>query len=441
MNKHNLARLLILSALAALAACGGDNDKIGSTVKGTRIAVIEEAKTLTADKDLQKTKPDLPRPIINLSWPQAGYDSEHSIPYTELSPHLHILWKQNIGEGSDTDFKLLAQPVVDHGIVYTMDAQGLVTSTNARTGGQIWSLDTTPRDREEKAIGGGLAIDGHALYVTTGFGDVLALNAGTGVVKWRKSLLKPLRAAPTVANNHIYVVSIDNDLNALDSATGDVLWHHAGIAESATLMGASSATVSGDDIIIAYTSGEIYNLRAQNGRVSWDYSLTSPTQAGALPAIADIRGLPVVDHDRVYAISHDGRMVSIVQSSGDRAWEADVGGIDTPIVAGDTVFVYGGGEQLMALERDTGRAMWVKPLQKLADPNDKDSDPIFWSGPLLAGERLWMVNSLGQLASFSPNDGSSIDTFDLGSPVYLPPIVADRTMFIIADDGTLIALR
>ena len=52
-----------------------------------------------------------------------------------------------------------------------------------------------------------------------------------------------------------------------------------------------------------------------------------------------------------------------------------------------------------------------------------------------------MVNSQGHLASFSPLDGAPIDTIDIGSPIYLAPIIADRTIFVVTDDGTLVALR
>ena len=250
-----------------------------------------------------------------------------------------------------------------------------------------------------------------------------------------------MRAAPTVADNRVYVISIDNDLNALDAKTGDSLWHQSGIAESATLMGASNPAVSGDNVIAAYNSGEIFDLRVQNGRVLWNYSLAAAAQVGALPAIADIRGLPVIDHGVVYAISHSGRMAAIDQRSGDRLWETDIGGIDTPVVAGDTLFVYGGDNQLIALSRANGRVMWISTLPKLVDPADKDSDRLVWAGPVLAGERLWMVNSQGKLASFSLDNGLAADSIDIGSPVYLPPIIADRTLYVMTDEGNLVALR
>lgn len=403
--------------------------------------MIEQTKALEQDKGLTENKPSLPHKIVNLSWPQTGYDSEHAPPYAEAPTNPKIVWKASIGAGSSSDFKLLAHPVIDRGVIYTMDSQGLIRAFDTKTGERKWERDTTPEESDDKAIGGGLAVDGDTLYATTGFGNVFALEAKTGAVKWRKALLKPLRAAPTVGDNRIYVVSIDNDLNALAAANGDILWHQSGIAESATLMGASSPAVDGDNVVVAYNSGEIFGLRAQNGRISWNYSLAAPAQVGALPAIADIRGLPVIDHGRIYAISHSGRIAAIDQRSGDRVWESDIGGIDTPVVAGDAVFVYGGDSQLIALTRDSGRILWVKSLPKLTDPSDKDSDRLVWAGPLLAGERLWMVNAQGHLASFSPQDGASLDSIDLGDPLYLSPVVADRTFYVVRDDGTLIALR
>ena len=326
-------------------------------------------------------------------------------------------------------------------MVFTMDAQGRVRAFDAATGDRKWETDTTPEDSDQNAIGGGLAADGNVVYATTGFGDVFALHADSGKVVWRKALLNPIRAAPTVHDNRVYAVSINNRLTVLNAANGDELWHHDGITENATLMGASNPAVAGDNVIVAYSSGEIYNLRAENGHTSWIYALTTATQVGALPAIADIRGLPVIDGDRVYAISHSGRMAALDARSGDRVWEADVGSVNTPVVAGDTIYVLSNGGQLIALARESGRVIWVQELQHLSDPDDHDSDPVFWTGPVLAGNRIWLTNSLGQLVPFDPTDGKQGDAIDLDEPVYISPVAANGIMYVVRDDGSLVALR
>ncbi len=441
MMTRSRARILWLIAAATLAACNASTNKIGSTIKGDRVSVLEPARTLDVGKGLQENAPLLSRETLNLSWPQSGYDAYHAMPNAQASAQPKIVWKNGIGNGSSSDFKLLAHPVAGRGRIYTMDAQGLVRAFNMKNGERAWERDTTPKDSDEEAIGGGLALDGDTVYATTGFGDVYALRAETGEVKWRKSLLKPLRAAPTVADSRVYAVSVDNELAALDAATGETLWRHSGITENAALMGASSPAVEGDSVFVAYNSGEIFGLRVQNGRVSWSFSLASAAQGGALPAIADIRGLPVLDRGRLYAISHSGRFAAVDQRTGDRIWEADIGGIDTPVVSGNAVFVYGGNSQLIALSESTGRALWIKDLPKYANPKDKDSDPVVWTGPVLAGGKLWMVDSRGFLTSYSPQDGSAESKIKLGDPVYLSPIVVDRTFFVVTDDGALIALR
>ncbi len=441
MNKKTSLRVFLFSVMALIAACESKTNKIGETIKGDRIAVIEPPGAQKIKDERPGKAPLLARPVFNLSWPQAGYDGEHAQPDAQASLRPQILWKADIGEGSSSEFKLLAQPVLSRGIVYTMDSEGLVRAFDAETGDRKWSFDTTPKDRDETSLGGGVAVDGVFVYATTGNGDVYALRAKTGALVWKRDLQNPLRAAPSVADGRVYAVSIDNQLSALDAATGEILWRHTGIAESATLMGAAGPAVQKDAVFIAYSSGEVFGLRAQNGRVAWSYSLASAAQVGALPAIADIRGLPVSEGGRLYAISHSGRFAAIDQRTGDRVWEADIGGIDTPVVSGDAVFIYGGDGQLMALEKNTGRVTWAVSLPKNEDPSDKDSDLVVWAGPVLAADRLWMVNSEGKLQSFSPADGAAFDAVDLGDPVYLPPIVANRTFYIVTDDGTLLALR
>lgn len=428
-------------ACLLLAACGSTSATKGSVVKGARVAILERPKGILPEKELESVKPKLSGVVDNAAWPQAGYDTAHLMPNAILAAHPKEVWRADIGHGSNSNFKILARPVVSHARIYTMDSHGIVTAFSTKDGDDIWEFDTAPEEHDEDTIGGGIGVDGDTVYATTGFGEVIALKAEDGKLKWRHMLMKPVRAAPTIADGRVYAVSIDNELSALDARTGNVLWQHHGISENATLMGASGPAAVGDSVVVAYSSGEIYNLRAENGRVSWNYALTTASQGGALPTIADIRGLPVIDRDRVFAISHSGRMAAIDHRTGDRDWEADIGGTNTPVASGDTVFVLSNDNQLAALMRESGRVLWVHELQLLADPEDHDSEHVFWTGPVLAGSKLWLTNSLGQLAGFSTDNGARTDTIDLDEPAYIPPVIADRTIYVVTDNGELVALK
>ena len=160
-----------------------------------------------------------------------------------------------------------------------------------------------------------------------------------------------------------------------------------------------------------------------------------------MPAIADIRGLPVVDRGKVYAISHSGRIASIDQRTGDRNWEADIGGINTPVVAGEALYVLSNDGQLLALSRQDGRIVWVQELQHFSEPDDKTSDRVYWTGPVLGGGRLWLTNSMGDLVGFSPTDGKETDRIEIDNPIFIPPVIANCVIYVVTDNGELVALR
>jgi len=438
--------LLLLTVFIALSGCswlfGKSSKETGNaTSEGKRVSVLELAKKPEADPSLGDFKFTIPPVETNKDWPQAGGNPSHSHGNLSLSPVPEVVWKADIGEGSSKYFKLLAPPAVSGGKVFTLDARGVISAFSAGKGERLWTFDTTPPDARGEAISGGIGVNEDVIYATSGFGEVLALKTGDGSLLWRKPASKPLRGAPTISGGKVFVVTIDNELMAFSAASGERIWRHGGITESASLMGASSPAAAGDSVIVAYSSGEIFNLRVQNGRVAWSDVLAVPEKIGALPAIADIRGLPVIDRDLVFAVSHSGRTAAIDHRTGNRAWDVNIGGVNTPEVVGDAVYIVDNDARIVALTRTGGRIAWVKELQRLKDPADRESAPVFWWGPLLAGGRLWLTNSLGELAAFSPEDGTELEKLEIGEPFFIPPIAADGVMYLISDNGRLIALR
>ena len=83
---------------------------------------------------------------------------------------------------------------------------------------------------------------------------------------------------------------------------------------------------------------------------------------------------------------------------------------------------------------------WVTPLTAFKDEK-KRRDPVLWAGPVLAGDRLLLGSSTGELLSLSPYDGRPLGKLDLHSPIMIAPVVADRTVYVLTDHGRLIALR
>jgi outer membrane protein assembly factor BamB len=100
-------------------------------------------------------------------------------------------------------------------------------------------------------------------------------------------------------------------------------------------------------------------------------------------------------------------------------------------VAGDTVFVVDTGGQLMAITRRDGKIQWTARLPGATT----------WSGPVLAGNRLWLVSSKGQLVNVEAHTGKVVGTQDLGQPVFVGPVVAGSRMFVLTDKARLVTLN
>ncbi len=442
---HRISRLSACLMAAALAGCeflddeffGGGEDP---PLPGVRISVLELAENLEPDPQVADLDVILPEPIANTDWPQAGQNATHRpghlyirVPFTEA-------WRTDIGTGSGGTERLINPPIVVGGRIFVKDASGRLTALEALTGDEIWQVRVASPVEDSTPLGGGVAYADGLLFVTTGFGEILALDPANGGLIWRTAANGPTRAAPSVADGRVFVVTVDNQLQALDAETGAVLWTHTGILETASLLGGASPAIGPNVLIAAYSSGEVFALRLETGRPSWSDSLTAIRRIGALASLADIRGMPVLDDDRVIAVSHADRMASIDLRSGERLWEQQIGGINTPWVAGNFIFMITVNNDVIALTREGGRIRWVTPLPRWRDPEER-SGPVVWSGPVLAAGYLIVVGSEGDGLVLAADTGEIAAQFPVPAGSQVPPIVAGNTLYVLTDDADLIAYR
>ena len=96
--------------------------------------------------------------------------------------------------------------------------------------------------------------------------------------------------------------------------------------------------------------------------------------------------------------------------------------------------------EVVALSRRDGRIRWIHQLPRFEDEEDRDG-AIEWSGPVLAGDRLILVSSTGEAASLSPYTGELLGMIELPDGVFVAPIVANETLYVLTDNARLVALR
>jgi outer membrane protein assembly factor BamB len=331
--------------------------------------------------------------------------------------------------------------VVAGGKVFAVDADGEVSAHEAATGKTLWRHEPEGVDELDRLRGGAVAHADGRLYLAGADGTVIALQPESGAELWRRPLRAPIRAAPTVIGGRVLVPTADSQLFALDAATGEVLWQHAGIFEQAGILGGASPAATPNEAVAAYASGEVVALSLSSGQPIWNESVLRPRRTLAIGAITDIVGDPVIDGDRVLVAGATGEMATFDLATGARIWAAEVTSTQSPWVAGEFIYVLTERNELVCLLRQGGRVRWVSPLGELADPDDPESARVRWAGPVLVSDRLLLASSQGEVVSVSPYTGEVLGKARLAGPVTLPPVVADGTVYFLTDEGELLAYR
>ncbi|MDP1028359.1 PQQ-binding-like beta-propeller repeat protein [Sphingomonas sp. KR1UV-12] len=443
MMKHFRAPVMV-AALMALSACGifkGGGPKKTPTV-GQRVPILAAENGVETDPAMATMAVTLPAPEVNAAWAQPGGNAAKSMGQLALGQSPARLWQAVIAGGSPRE-RLAAAPVMADGKLFVVDVEAVLHAFSADTGAVLWTANLAAAGSNRPArFGGGVSYDEGKVFATDGLGDVVALDAADGKELWRGKPGGPLRGAPSIdaGNGVLYVLSQDNQIFALSQADGKVQWAQSGTLEAQGVFGVAAPAVSQGSVVAGFSSGELSAYRYENGRVLWQDALSRSSTTTAVGSLADIDASPVIDAGRVYAVGQGGRMVSLELSTGQRLWEQNLAGISTPWIAGDWLFVMTDDARLACLSRASGKARWIAQLPRFRKEKKK-SGPITWFGPVLAGGRLVLTNSLGQIVSASPTDGSVVQTVDTKVPFALPPIVANQILYTLDQKGRVTAYR
>ncbi len=436
---------LIIAAIAvcSLSACGFFG-KEPLNIDGERINIISEDSSLVPDYASGELKIRLPRPYDNARWAQNGGNSQHLMGHLKTDTKLKKLWDTNFGEGTSKRDILIASPVISNKVVFTIDAEGIVSAFRLDNGKQIWERRLKPKNKEEKSAsikGAGLAVFNKKVYATTGFGDVFCLDMFNGKKLWRTSLDMPIRIAPSVAANRVLVQTFDNTLAALDADDGSILWRGQTDFEATTIVGGASPAYNSemDVIIAAFSNGELRAFKASTGTPLWTDLLVSKRRTNSLAEITAIKANPVIDGNKVFAVGYNSVLAAIDLRTGSRIWEREMGSSNQPWIAGEYLFVLTNEFNLLAINKNNGKIIWNTTIPTGDDMEEKSG--VYGSGPVLAADRLIVATSNGYIFAVSPYNGEIISYISTSDGIAQSPIVAGGITIFTTEDADLLAYK
>lgn len=431
--------LAVVSVIVATLLVGCAKEKPQLVLTGERENVLEERPPLTTEPSLASLEVILPNAVDLQNWSQVGGYADHAPLHAKLPQQVRKAWSTGVGDGKSKYTRLLNAPIIADGVVFSMDSDSELYALDSTNGKRLWKKDLRLKNEKDIGFSGGLAAAGGSVFAATATGRVMAFDGRTGKDLWSADVNAPVRASPTVAEGKVFVVSHDNRLTVFSALDGSLIWTHNGIEETLGILGGGSPAVAEGIVVVPYSSGEIYALRAADGEYLWHESLGNRSGTDPFSSLADVVGSPVIINSVVYAVNFNGSLMTFDLKTGQAYWQLETSSSSTPWVAGNMVYILTDDNKLVAVYRKTGQVRWVHDLVKTAQ-KDKD-DPIYFTGPILAGGRLIVVSSEGYAASINPKTGKAISVVKVAGGSSVMPVVAGSTLYILSDNGDVVAFR
>jgi outer membrane protein assembly factor BamB len=300
----------------------------------------------------------------------------------------------------ETAGRVISSPAVAAGAVYIGSTDQNLYAIDQEAGTLKWKFHTDSWVASSPAVSDGTAFFGSF------DGSFYALDAASGKLKWkfktegeRRFAHKRLHglqpsgeligdtwdfylSSPAVYHGAVYFGSGDGNVYALDASTGALKWKfHTGDVVHA------SPAISDGLVVVGSWDGILYALQADTGKPAWQF------QAGVDPKIGNQQGFQssaAVENGVVYVGCRDSNVYAIDLKTGQKKWAVHNGGswvITSPAVDDGKVY-YGTSDTGLfhALDAATGARLFSFDAKF----------PVF-SSPAIAGGALYVGSFDGKL--------------------------------------------
>jgi outer membrane protein assembly factor BamB len=273
--------------------------------------------------------------------------------------------------------------------------------------------------------------DGRLAVVASDEGEVFALDAETGSVRWRARVSSEVLAAPKVGDGLVLVRSADNRVFAFGAEDGKRRWVYQRAAASLTVRSPTGLTLHQGSAYAGFPGGKLVAIALSNGGVRWEATVALPKGATELERVTDVVGEPAIQGRVVCAAAFQGRVACYDAQTGSQLWARDMSTING--VSFDARYAYVSDDRgaVHALDRSNGRSVWKQ--DRLAHRR--------LSLPLALGSELALGDFEGYVHFLSRDAGTFVARFATdGSAVLAAPLRIAAGFLVQTRNGGLYAL-
>ncbi len=255
--------------------------------------------------------------------------------------------------------------------------QSIVWALDRETGEELWRFEGASGDYVEGgALGNGLFVIGN------GDGNIYALDAESGSLRWTFETGHRVWATPLIVSDTVYVGAMDRHLYALHLETGESKWQFE--REGAF---ASTPVLRDGTIYVGAFDDSLYAIDAETGSEQWHFQGEDW-----------FWGSPAVHEDTVFAVDVMGRVYAFDAATGEERWHKFlVTDQDQPVPVragpalgedGSQLFVSAENGALYALATDDGFVDWSQAAEGQGLSEPVVSDSLVYQSLILGGTRI-----------------------------------------------------
>ena len=411
-----LARTILLISFLLVQSCSNDE-----RLEGYRLSVLEEQKFYeTSEKNYRLA---LGKPKKNSSWTHGGGQASHSLGNIAFSAEGKFTSHTKVKAGPKGTY---SEPVFQNNQIFIMTPNGYIVVYNER-GEFLWELSILPEGIGLKNdIYGGLAINKDRLAVTSSLGELLLISVSKRRVDWRYNFKRPFRSAPIFHKGFIFAVTGDDIAVSFD-LNGKLRWTKKGPQKNTKVFATVSPAASGNKVLFPFSGGSLTALNAVNGIQLWEVNLENSDIGSASSSLGDFASDPVVVGSTIYAVGAFGETFA-TNTNGRVLWRNNIQSSGRLIVSGNTAF-YSSNKSLGRLNSKNGKIVFLT--------NFVGKKWVKYNGPILLQNKLLVLATDKFAYWFSPEDGSLVSREKIGSKISSPPIVVNKKLMFVSEEGML----
>lgn len=310
-----------------------------------------------------------------------------------------IVWS---AKGDNIGFPLSIATPGDRFVVASSD--GSVRALAAVDGRELWRGDVGAK------LSAGIGSDGRFAAVVNRDNELVVLD--NGKVAWKKALPTPVVAAPLVAGERVFTLTLDRQVLAFDALDGRKIWELKRPGEPLTLAKAGVLLAYKDTLVVGQ-GPRLAGVDPVKGQLRWEASVATPRGTNEVERLADLVGPAVRQGEVICARAFQSSVGCVNAERGSALWNRVVGGTNgigadaQVVVAGDA------SDRLSAWKLANGDLAWsADQFQRR-----KLSEPVVTAKQVLIGDFEGQVHLIdrdtGKTRSRLATDGSPVVTIAL----------------------------